>query len=209
MKKIALSLILIMLISICACGEETDTSANNTEINSNTTQSESTSNTSSVISDFELPERDDPTNPSSNSSSDKNFNASHDPDDQQSNLTVTKNLDLEVEKTSYKSSVFMINIILHNEKGVFNYYTDFFLQKYENGNWEYCTTLTENIEYKYYIATSQSNIEFITYDLRKNYAIPLSTGTYRFIQESDYGKLVSNTFEIVDNIYTEEEQPQQ
>ena len=205
MKKIALLLILIMLFSICACGDGTNTNIN-TETNNNTTQGDSNSNTSSVISDFELPERDDPTDSSNNTSTDKDFNASHDPDDNQQNLTVTKNLTLEVEKTIHTSSVIMINIVLRNEKGKFNYYNDFFLQKYVNGKWEYHTTLTDSIDYKYYIATSQGNIEFITYDLRKNYSTPLPTGTYRFIQESDSGKLVSNSFEIVDNIIADENQ---
>ena len=205
MKKIALLLILIMLFSVCACGDDTNTNIN-TETNNNTTQGDSNSNTSSVISDFELPERDDPTDSSNNTSTDKDFNASHDPDDNQQNLTVTKNLTLEVEKTIHTSSVIMINIVLRNEKGKFNYYNDFFLQKYVNGKWEYHTTLTDSIDYKYYIATSQGNIEFITYDLRKNYSTPLPTGTYRFIQESDSGKLVSNSFEIVDNIIADENQ---
>ena len=205
MKKLAIVLILVMLLSLCACGDDTEITNNNAT--NDTTQSGSNSNTSSVISDFDLPERDDPTNPSKNSSTDKDFNASHDPDDDQSNLTVTQNLNLEVEKTTYKSSVIMINIILHHEKGVFNYYTDFFLQKYENGSWQYCATLSETIDYKFNIASSESNIAFITYDLRKNYSTPLATGTYRFIQESSVDKLVSNTFEIVDNINTDE-QPQ-
>ena len=205
MKKLAISLILIMLLSLCACSEDTENNINN-ETN-NTTQNSSSSNTSSVISDFELPERDDPTNSSNNSSTDKDFNASHDPDDDQSNLTITQNLNLEVEKTTYKSSVIMINLVLQNEKGVFNYYTDFFLQKYENGSWKYYQTLSETIDYKFNIASSESNIVFITYDLRKNYATPLETGTYRFIQESSSDKIISNSFEIIDNINTEE-QPQ-
>ena len=204
MKKIAIALVVIMLLCLCACSDD-ETTNNIVDNNSNDTNT----NTSSVISDFELPERDDPTVSSNTSSSNKDYNTSHDPDDDQSNLTVTKNLTLEVERTSYNSSVIMINIILHNERGVFNYYNDFFLQKYVDGKWEYHTTINDSLEYKFYIATSQSNVEFITYDLRKNYTTPLPTGTYRFIQESDSGKLVSNSFEIVDNIISNNDQPTQ
>ena len=73
-----------------------------------------------------------------------------------------------------------------------------------NGKWEYVDTINETIEYKFNIASSSSNVEFLTYDLRKLYKTPLLTGQYRFIQETDIGKVVSNSFEIIDNINTTE-----
>ena len=205
MKKFALILTFIMLFCLCASGEETST--NNTNTNSNTNAT--TSGTSSVTSDFSLPERDDPTssNESSNTSdtssnSSNNSNIYH--DDIPVDLKATKNINIEVENPQYKSSVIMINIVLHHERGKFNYYTDFFLQRYENGKWEYVDTINENIEYKFNIASSSSNVEFLTYDLRKLYKTPLLTGQNRFIQETDIGKVVSNSFEIIDNINTTE-----
>ncbi len=211
MKKIAIFLIIMSLLSLSACGDDIQTNNNNNDVTSNNTTS-TNSNTSSVISDFDLPEREDPTSSStsSNNSSNSNnsYDSSYDPDDTTSQLTVSKKLTLEVDKPNYTSSAITINLVLYSEGGVFNYYTDFFLQKYENGKWEYHKTINDIIDYKFNIASSQSNVEFVTYDLSKLYSTPLPTGTYRFIQESDNGKLVSNSFEIVDNIYSTEEQPQ-
>ncbi|MBR3591434.1 MAG: hypothetical protein IKL46_01125 [Clostridia bacterium] len=205
MKKFALILTFIMLFCLSACSDEAST--NNTDTNSNTNAT--TSGTSSVTSDFSLPERDDPTssNESANTSdtssnSSNNSNIYH--DDIPVDLKATKNINIEVENPQYKSSVIMINIVLHHERGKFNYYTDFFLQRYENGKWEYVDTINETIEYKFNIASSSSNVEFLTYDLRKLYKTPLLTGQYRFIQETDIGKVVSNSFEIIDNISTTE-----
>ncbi len=203
MKKISLILVLVMLFTLCACGE--DTSTNNTSTNSNTNTS--SSNTSSVTSDFSLPEREDPTSStnstnSSNTSSNNSTNSNIYHDDIPVDLKATKNINIEVEYPSYKSSAVMINIILHHERGKFNYYTDFFLQRYENGKWEYVDTINNNIEYKFNIASSSNNVEFMTYDLSKLYNTPLQTGKYRFIQETDIGKIVSNSFEIIDNIKT-------
>ncbi len=209
MKKIALVLIAVMLFPLCACSDENTINNTNTSSNPNI----SSSNTTSIKDDFTLPERDDPTNPTTSNNSTNNnnssFNQYHDQDDASSQLTVQKRLHLEVEKPYYKSSTIMINLILHSDNGTFNYYTDFFLQKYENGKWEYHTTKNDTIDYKFNIASSDSNVAFVTYDLRKLYTMPLPTGTYRFIQESDNGKMVSNSFEIVDNILSNEEQPMQ
>lgn len=198
MKKIALVLVFVMLLSLCACSGDNTIDNTNTSSNLNI----SSSNTTSIKDDFTLPERDDPT--SSTTSNNSNFNPNHDQDDTSSQLTVKKRLHLEVEKPYYKSSIIMINLILHNDNGIFNYYTDFFLQKYENGKWEYHTTINDTIDYKFNIASSDSNVAFVTYDLRKLYTTPLPTGTYRFIQESDNGKMVSNSFEIIDNILSDE-----
>lgn len=187
-----------MLLSLCACSGDNTIDNTNTSSNLNI----SSSNTTSIKDDFTLPERDDPT--SSTTSNNSNFNPNHDQDDTSSQLTVKKRLHLEVEKPYYKSSIIMINLILHNDNGIFNYYTDFFLQKYENGKWEYHTTINDTIDYKFNIASSDSNVAFVTYDLRKLYTTPLPTGTYRFIQESDNGKMVSNSFEIIDNILSDE-----
>lgn len=205
MKKITIVFLVAALLCFCSCSDDVEVTDNNVLNNS---ADNSSSDTTSVISDFELPERDDPTESSTTSSSNTDIVTSHNPEPENENLTVTRNLTLEVEKPSYKSTATMLNLILHNERGVFNYYTDFFLQRYENGKWEYYTTLTDNIEYKYNIATSDGNVMFITYDLRKNYKTPLPTGTYRFIQESDSGKLVSNSFKIVDNMPEENAQAQ-
>ena len=163
MKKFALILTFIMLFCLCACGEETST--NNTNTNSNTNAT--TSGTSSVTSDFSLPERDDPTSSnestssgSTSSNNSNNSNIYH--DDIPVDLKATKNINIEVENPQYKSSVIMINIVLHHERGKFNYYTDFFLQRYENGKWEYVDTINETIEYEFNIASSSSNVEFLT-----------------------------------------------
>lgn len=204
MKKIALTLILIMLFSLCACRSNNQTDKPTSMGNSSDITS---SNTSSVTSDFSLPERDDPTE--STTQSDNNSSSELESEENTSSiLSVTKNLTLETEKPYYKTSTAMINIVLHNDGGIFNYYTDFFLQRYENGDWEYVDTSNNIIDYKFNIATSTSNVEFITYDTRKLYSTPLPTGKYRFIQESDSGTIVSNSFELIDNISSDAEQPQ-
>ena len=201
MKIISLILVLVMICSLCACGE--DASTNNTNSNSNTNSSGS--NTSSVTSDFSLPERDDPTsstNSTNNSNTINNNSTSTDiyHDDTPIDLKATKNINIEVENPYCNSSAIMINIVLYHEKGKFNYYTDFFLQKYNDGKWEYVETIDNTIDYKFNIASSSSNVEFITFDFRKLYNTPLQNGKYRFIQESDIGKIVSNSFEIIDDI---------
>lgn len=202
MKKIALFLVVLMLSSLCACRSNNET--NNTPTNS--TPSNSNSNTTSIKDDFTLPERADPTSSTnSTSSNNSSFNPYHEDEIVESELKVTEKITIEVEKTSYTSSAKMINIVLQSDS-VFNYYTDFFLQKYENGKWEYHITKNENIEYRFNVATSESKIHFFTYNISQLYNTPLPTGTYRIIQESDVGKIVSNSFEIIDNIVSNEEQ---
>ena len=210
MKKILLVFALVFILLLCSCSKMNqvpDTNNNYTDNNS----SETDFDTSSVISDFTLPERDDPSTSTQESESDNvvTSNPEYEHEDTiSSDVKVSDNLSIDVHIPYYRSSVNYISFTLYSDGGVFTYYTDFFLQKYENGKWEYYPTKNGEINYKFNVAKSTSNTETINYDLKNLYNTPLPYGKYRFIQHNDFGSIESREFEIVEDSFFDGEQPQ-
>ena len=180
MKKVLLIFSLIIILSLCSCrkiNQPDDTNyagSNSSELNSDI---------SFTTSDIVLPERDEPTSSTNSSSVSENDNdtvTSHDSiDNSTPAVTLNAELAIDLSKPYYRSSVKTLSITLYNEKkSKFTYYTDFFLQRYENGEWIYHTTQSGEINYEYKTAESTSHVQFIVYDITKLYKTPLPFGTY-------------------------------
>lgn len=105
-----------------------------------------------------------------------------------------------MEKYFFRPGNYTFSIVLTNEKrNAFTYYTDFFLQKYEDGKWDYYPTKNGEIEYKFDTARSDSYRMFIVLNFKDKYNTPLPVGKYRIIQASDGGIITSNVFEVVED----------
>ena len=195
LKKFSIFLCFILIFSLCSCRKVNQT--DNTNI-SNNSSIDTQSDFSATASDYVLPERDEPDNSTSNSSNSTNkqdYTSYVESDTPLEDVTDISLLNLETEKAMYDSSITTLTLVLYS-KNSFTYYTDFFLQKLNNDKWEYVETRNKNIEYKFNIEKSEKSIEFITLDLYELYRLPLETGTYRIIQASDKGILISNEIEI-------------
>lgn len=206
MKKFLLVFSLIIILSLCSCRKINQPDDTNY---TNSNSSELNSDFSSTTSDFVFPERDDPSTSSINSSRPDPDTSSHDNSSSSETTTAKVSLAIDVGMPYYRTSIKAISFTLYNEyKSKFTYYTDFFLQKYEDGKWKYQTTKSGEINYLFKTAESESYVDFLVLDLRELYDLPLSTGTYRIIQESDDAVITSKTFEIVEDSFFDGEQPQ-
>ncbi len=195
MKKSLIVLCLILILLLCACRrikQPDDTnyaSSNSSEVNSDY---------SFVSSDLILPDRDDPT-VSSTSSDNETVTSSDEQNTSSEESVQVENLSIEMEKYYYLPTNYTVSFFLSNErKSAFTYYTDFFLQKYEDGEWEYYPTTSGEIEYSFNTARSDSYRTFIVLNLKDQYNTPLPIGKYRIIQASDGGIITSNIFEVVE-----------
>lgn len=203
MKKLLLIFVLLITLLLCSCrkiNQPDDT--NYTSSNS----SDISSDVSSTTSDFVLPER-----PTSTTTSSEQEITTSDADNTASTESTVKTaadtLSIDVQNPYYRTSVKILSLTLYNEeKSKFTYYTDFFLQRYQDGKWTYCNTKDGEINYLFKTAESESHVQSILFDLSKLYNLPLSTGTYRIIQQSDDGTITSKSFEIVDDSFFDGEQ---
>lgn len=186
-----------MLTFLCSC--------RSTKENDNLTSSKksdiTSSDFSSTTSDIQLPNRD---LPDSNNSDTSNSNESTTSNETESPVSVSNvSLTIETDNTYYLTSTKVIGFTLYNKnKNTFNYQTDYFLQYYnDKGNWEYVKTKNGEIEYLYNIKESKSNVEFIRFDLRELYDLPLTTGTYRIVLQNGEQTIVSNIFQFVNEVF--------
>lgn len=184
----------------------------NNDFISNNSSSTVTSDYSSTVSQLILPERVEPDASSSTNteaSSQQDIVASYDEPDTSSQESVdVASLNIETLKPDYTTTSNSISFTLFSDnRSNFTYYTDFFLQRYEDGKWNYVTTKSGIIDYKFNTATATSNIESLSIYLKELYETPLATGRYRIIQESDEGSIVSNEFGIIEEIPENQEEP--
>lgn len=204
MKKFLLVFCLIIILSLCSCRKINQPDTNHTDSN----LSDLSSDLSSITSDMILPETSDSVSSqiiSSRPEPDESSGSSTTSDE----ISANAKLSIDVDNPYYKTSVKTISFTIYNEyKGKFNFYSDFFLQRYENGNWKYCTTLDGEINYQFKTIESDSHVASFVLDLRNLYQLPLPTGTYRIIQETDDAVITSKSFEIVDNSFFGGEQDQ-
>lgn len=206
MKKFLLIFTMICLLLLCSCRRLNQP---DDIYYSNNNSSDISSNFSFVTSDFSsttsdttttnLPERDDPTSSSENTSSQDIVTSYGELDNSIENNVDISTISIETTDIYYSNMSNSISFTIFNSrKKSFTYFTDFFLQKYENGDWEYVETKDRNINYKFETTISTSSVEIISLKIKDLYNAPLLTGNYRIIQESDYGTLVSNEFVIVE-----------
>lgn len=215
MKKLLLVLVILLALLLCSCRKiNQPDNTGNFSSNSSEINSDCISDNSSVVS---LPERNDFSSNSSTTSSQNNIVTSYgEMTDSNKGNTPSDiparevKLSIDVDKPYYRNTISAISFTLYNEnKGIFTYKTDFFLQIYEDGKWKYHTTKSGEIDYKFNTAESDSHVVTIIYKIDDLYNSPLPYGTYRFIQESDDGTITSNSFEIVENSFFDGEDTQQ
>lgn len=214
MKKALLIFMILPTLLLCSCRKinQPDNlgylSSNSSEINS-----DYISDNSSIIS---LPERNDFSSDYSAPSDEENIVTSYGEMTDSGQANTSSNipakevkLSIDVDKPYYRSTISAISFTLYNEnKSIFTYKTDFFLQIYEDGKWKYHTTKNGEIDYKFNTAESDSHVTSIIYQIDNLYNTPLPYGKYRFIQESDYGTITSNSFEIVEDSFFDGEEVQ-
>ncbi len=195
MKKIFLIFCLIAIVLLCSC-RKINQPENNNYTSSNS--SDVNSDFSSVTSELVLPERDEPT-----TSVDQESNISSDETVTSDNTVLsTPQLTITIDKTYYRSSISAISFTLFNEKrNKFTYKNDFFLQQYKDGEWKAYKTKSGEFDYEVLTIDTESHIEFVIYDLKKLYDTPLEFGTYRFVLETDYGTITSNSFKIMEDSF--------
>lgn len=196
LKKIFILFLTLILTFLCSC--------RSTKENDNLTSSKKsdiiTSDFSSTTSDIQLPNRDLPDDDTNSDSA--NSSESTGSTDTESSVSVSKvSLTIETDNTYYLTSAKVIGFVLSNKnKKSFTYQTDYFLQYYnDKGNWEYVKTKSDEIEYSYNTAESKSHVEFVSFDLRELYDLPLTTGTYRIVLENGDETIASNSFQFVSN----------
>lgn len=208
MKKICILLCVSIIFTLCSCRklnqtDNTDFTSNNS---SSTTASDYSSAYSSTVSELNLPEREEPNTSSSSSvvsdTSQQDIDTSYDDSDTSSQVTVNVDkLNIETDKPDYSTFAKKISFTLFSDSNSsFSYYTDFFLQKYENGKWIYVTTKSGSIDYKFNTATASNYVESLYINVSELYGTPLTTGRYRIVQESDNGSIISNEFGIVEEM---------
>lgn len=203
MKKILLIFSLIVILLLC-CSCKKINHTDNTEYTSSVLD-EISSDGSSVSSEMILPERDLP-NESSNTLSNETTQVLSEEETTSEVVILSDHLNIDVYRPHYLNTNFNISFTLYSDiKSSFTYFTDFFLQIYEDGEWKYHTTKNGEIEYTFNTKKSESHIEFVVFDLQNKYHSPLPNGTYRIIQESDYGTIISNSFQVVDSNFYENE----
>ena len=207
MKKLLLILALCLPLLLCSCRKINQTDNDYQYSNTSDISSDYVDISSDYVSSVtsSLPER---TDPADGEESDTNY-GSHNTTalDEEAKTVTVDSLSIDMDKTYYRNTVKILTFTLYNEdKNIFTYYTDFFLQTYVDGEWKYYTTKSGEVEYKFNTKDAESYIEFVKFDLSDNYNLPLPLGTYRIVQESDYGTIVSRSFEIVDDSYFDGEQ---
>lgn len=195
MKKISLVLTLIIILSLCSCRK----------VNQTDTQNSNNSSTSSILT---LPERD---NPNSDNASKHNSSAANGSNSTESSEVYKEEpevlLSIYVDKPYYRKSVKTIKFTLYNNnKNKFTYENDFFLQIYTDGDWKYYPTKSGEINYSHIKKETESYIETVIFNLKNKYNLPLDVGTYRIIQESDSGTVVSDEFNIAEDSYFDGEE---
>lgn len=204
MKKFSLVFVILLVILLVSC-KKTNQYDNNSSSNPYYVSSDeaSTSNKNN------LPERKNPTGGSAkdnaSSKSDSDADSAEEGDQPQISLSIY------VNKPYYRKTVKIITFTLYNNnKNIFTYETDFFLQVYKDGDWKYCTTKSGDINYTHNTAESESYIQPLVLNLKNLYDLPFEPGTYRIVQESSDGTLVkSDEFKIVEDSYFDGEEAQE
>lgn len=173
---------------------EQSTTQKNSYIDSSDTSShiihDYSSDYTPIIGDISRPEVSDD-NTSSNSSDEQ---ISSNPE----SFYDTVELYIETIKPYYYTADSQIDFVIYtNESYYFSYKTDFFLQYYKNDKWEYYPTKNGIIDYKFETKNVDSKSVVLTLNLEEKYDLPLLSGKYRIIQESDDDIIISNEFQIM------------
>ena len=211
LKKICILLCVCIIFTLCSCRKLNQT--DNTDFTSNNSSLTTSSDYSSEVSQLTLPERAEPNTSSSSSvvsdSSQQDIVTNYDEGYTSSQETVNvDNLNIETDKPDYSTFAESISFTLFSDtKEGFFYYTDFFLQKYENGKWIYVATKNGSIDYKFNTATASNYVESLYINVSELYETPLTTGRYRIVQESDDGSIISNEFGIVEEMPENQDEP--
>ncbi len=197
LKKFLPILVLAFILTLTSCRK----------VNQTDTQSSNNSSTSSILT---LPERD---NPNSDSSSKHNSSAANGSNSTESSEVYKEEpevlLSIYVDKPYYRKTVKTITFTLYNNnKNKFTYENDFYLQIYKDGDWKYYPTKSGEINYSHVKKETESYIESVIFNLKNKYDLPLDVGTYRIIQESDSGTVVSDEFNIAEDSYFDGEEIQ-
>ena len=200
LKKFLPILVLAFILTLTSCRK----------VNQTDTQSSNNSSTSSV---FSLPERDNPNSDSSSKHNSSDANGSNDTESSKSSDEYNEEpdvlLSIYVDKPYYRKTVKTITFTLYNNnKNKFTYENDFFLQIYKDGDWKYYPTKNGEINYNNIKKETESYIESVIFNLKNKYDLPLDVGTYRIIQESDSGTVVSDEFNIAEDSYFDGEEIQ-
>ena len=200
MKKFLPILVLALILTLASCRKTNQTD----------TQNLNNSSTSSV---FSLPERDNPNSDSSSKHNSSDANGSNDTESSKSSDEYNEEpdvlLSIYVDKPYYRKTVKTIKITLYNNnKNKFTYENDFFLQIYKDGDRKYYPTKNGEINYSNIKKETESYIESVIFNLKNKYDLPLDVGTYRIIQESDSGTVVSDEFNIAEDSYFDGEEIQ-
>lgn len=197
LKKFLPILVLALILTLTSCRK----------VNQTDTQSSNNSSTSSILT---LPERD---NPNSDNASKHNSSAANGSNSTESSEVYKEEpevlLSIYVDKPYYRKTVKTITFTLYNNnKNKFTYENDFYLQIYKDGDWKYYPTKSGEINYSHVKKETESYIESVIFNLKNKYNLPLDVGTYRIIQESDGGTVVSDEFNIAEDSYFDGEEIQ-
>lgn len=193
LKKFLPILVLAFILTLTSCRK----------VNQTDTQSSNNSSTSSILT---LPERDNPNSDNASKHNSSAANGSNDTESSKSSDEYNEEpdvlLSIYVDKPYYRKTVKTIKITLYNNnKNKFTYKNDFFLQIYKDGDWKYYPTKNGEINYSNIKKETESYIESVIFNLKNKYNLPLDVGTYRIIQESDSGTVVSDEFNIAEDSY--------